>query len=240
LSHHQLLAIADRLSSQLASLAFQEPVTHVYDPLQYARSLYSSYLASYASAPKEVVLLGMNPGPWGMAQTGVPFGDVVTVRDWLLLEGEVSRPAREHPKRPVLGLACPRVEVSGTRLWGWARERFGTPAGFFVRFFVANYCPLSFLEDSGRNRTPDRLHVEERQALFALCDEALRSSVEVLRPTWVIGVGRFARLRAEEALQGLPVGVGEILHPSPASPAANRGWHAQATDQLRTLGIRVP
>jgi single-strand selective monofunctional uracil DNA glycosylase len=179
----------------------------------------------------------MNPGPFGMAQTGVPFGDVAMVRGWLGIEGAVGRPAREHPARPVLGFGCPRSEVSGTRLWGWARDRFGTPEKFFRRFFVLNYCPLAFLEESGRNRTPDRLPPAERAPLFAACDRALRASLEALRPRAVVGVGRFAADRAAQALAGLDLPVGTILHPSPANPGANRNWEETVEGQLAAMGL---
>jgi single-strand selective monofunctional uracil DNA glycosylase len=174
-----------------------------------------------------------------MVQTGIPFGDVTMVRDWLGLEEPVGKPDRVHPKRPVVGFACQRSEVSGTRLWGWARDRFVTPARFFATFFVANYCPLAFFEASGRNYTPDKLPTGEQAPLLAACDEALRRLVEVMQPTHVVGVGSFAFKRARTALCGFDVAVGTILHPSPASPLANRGWAAAASRQLAALGIEL-
>ena len=238
-SAEPLVAAAEALRRALAGLRFARPVSHVYDPLDYARAPFADYVRRYGRGRKEVVLVGMNPGPFGMAQTGVPFGEVSAVRDWLGIEGRVGRPPREHPKRPVLGFSCPRSEVSGRRLWGWARVRYGSPERFFARFFVANYCPLLFLEASGRNRTPDKLPAAERAPLFRACDEALRRSVEVLRPRFVIGVGRFAEARAIDALRGLDVIVGRIPHPSPASPGANRGWAAQAERALAGVGIEL-
>ena len=236
----QLVDIARDLAVEVGTLDFGSPVTHVYNPLDYAWNAHSEYLERYGSGPKEVLLLGMNPGPWGMAQTGVPFGEVGAVRDWLGIDAHIRRPEPEHPKRPVEGLNCARSEVSGARLWGWARDTFGTPRQFFSRFFIANYCPLAFLEESGRNRTPDKLPSAEKVPLLAICDRALRRTVELLQPERVIGVGAFAEARARIALDGIDVAVGRILHPSPASPAANRGWAELATRELRHLGVDLP
>jgi single-strand selective monofunctional uracil DNA glycosylase len=181
----------------------------------------------------------MNPGPFGMVQTGVPFGDVHMVRDFLGIEAKVDRPAKQCPARPVLGFECSRSEVSGTRVWGWARERFGTASVFFERFFVVNYCPLAFIEDSGRNRTPDKLPASEQAPLFSACDGALRRIVRVLEPGHIIGVGGFATRRAQQALAGLDVEIGTILHPSPASPLANRGWSGTVERQLAACGVTL-
>lgn len=233
-----LVTIADDLVRELRRLRFAPPVECVYSPLEYAREAHAEYVKRYGSGRKEVVLLGMNPGPWGMAQTGVPFGEVNLVRDWLKIKGRVDRPRPEHPARRIDGFDCRRSEVSGARLWGWARDTFGTPKRFFKRFFVANYCPLIFLEASGRNRTPDRLPARERGPLFVACDLALRRTVEALQPRYIIGVGAFAESRAHEALVDFDVAIGGILHPSPASPAANRNWAAKATTQFARLGIR--
>ncbi len=232
-----LVTIADTLAADLEGLSFSSPVAHVYNPLVYAREPHSAYLSRFGSPPKEALFVGMNPGPWGMAQTGVPFGEIGVVTEWLGITGTVGRPAEEHPKKRVDGFACRRSEVSGRRLWGLIRERFGTPERFFVRFFVANYCPLLFLTADGGNITPDKLRRGEQEPLFAACDLALRRTVELLQPRVVIGVGGFAEGRCREALAGLNVEVGRIIHPSPASPAANRDWAGTALRQLAELGI---
>jgi single-strand selective monofunctional uracil DNA glycosylase len=235
-----LVETAARLREEVSRLALPGgDVTHVYNPLAYAWAPHRLYLERYGGGRPEVLLVGMNPGPWGMAQTGVPFGDLVMVRDWLGIEAPVERPAHEHPKRPVEGFACRRREVSGQRLWGWARDIFGTPERFFARFFVLNYCPLCFMEESGRNRTPDKLPAADRERLYAACDPALRSAVECLRPELVLGVGGFAAARAAAVLGDGLCRVGQILHPSPANPRANRGWAAEAEATLRGLGVRL-
>jgi single-strand selective monofunctional uracil DNA glycosylase len=224
----------------MGELHFAPPVTHVYNPLEYAWEAHAAYLRRYGSLPRDVVLLGMNPGPWGMAQTGVPFGEVGSVRDWLGIVAPVRRPPNEHSKRVVEGFECRRSEVSGRRLWGWARSVFKTPDAFFERFFVANYCPLTFMEASGKNRTPDRLPPAERMPLFAACDRALRDTAAALGARTVIGIGRFAEQRARAALAGTDITVGRITHPSPANPAANAGWESLIESELRALGISLP
>ena len=235
-----LIRISRKLAREVDALAFASPVTHVYNPLQYARAPHELYLARHGAQTGRVILLGMNPGPFGMVQTGVPFGEVDTVKHWLELEAPVSRPTHEHPARPIEGFACTRAEVSGARLWGWARERYEHPDRFFAEFFIINYCPLAFLEASGKNRTPDKLPAAEREALYAVCDAALSASLRVLRPRLVVGIGGFALARANPLAQPLGIPTGTILHPSPASPLANRGWAAQAERQLVALGIALP
>jgi single-strand selective monofunctional uracil DNA glycosylase len=225
------------LASETSSLKFASPVAFAYNPLDYAWPLHEAYLRRFGGTRKRVVFLGMNPGPFGMVQTGVPFGEVRVVRDWLQLDGLVARPAREHPRRPIQGLACPRSEVSGRRLWQLFVERFGRPEEFFAQHLVINYCPLAFLESTGRNRTPDKLPAAEKASLFAACDKHLRAVAAILQPQWLIGIGDFALARARAALAQPAPEFGRILHPSPASPAANRGWSAQAVKQLRDQGV---
>jgi single-strand selective monofunctional uracil DNA glycosylase len=232
-----LIRAAQKLRAAVNKLTFAPPVTHIYNPLDYAWAAHEMYLRRYAGNRKRVLFLGMNPGPFGMAQTGVPFGQIAAVRDWLRIETKIGRPAHGHPKRPVTGFACARSEISGARLWKLFAERFDRADTFFAEHLVMNYCPLAFLESSGRNRTPDKLPRLERAALFAACDEHLREIVRILRPEWLVGIGDFAAKRAEQVFRGEPIRLGRILHPSPASPAANRDWSAVATRQLQTLGI---
>lgn len=232
-----LITAARELAARVDRLRFGEPVTHLYNPLDYAWLPHEQYLRRFGHTRKRVVFLGMNPGPFGMTQTGIPFGEVAVVRDWLQIAAPVRQPANAHPKRPIQGLDCPRSEVSGRRLWGLFAERYATPDAFFADHFVVNYCPLVFCEAGGKNRTPDKLPPEEQARLFAACDEHLRRVVEILQPEWLVGVGGFAYERGEVAAEKVSVKLGRILHPSPASPAANRGWSAAATKQLIEQGI---
>ncbi len=238
-----LVSITSGVVPELAALPFAPPVACVYHPLDYAWDLHRQYLERFGRGQKEVLLVGMNPGPFGMVQTGVPFGEVEAVRSWLGLRGDVGRPAREHPRRPVEGFACARSEVSGRRLWGWAAQRFVTPHRFFRRFFVHNYCPLAFVGETGANLTPDKLPRAETEPLFRICDRLLRRVVGAVRPRWIVGVGAFAEQRVHALFDGDigdgAVRVGRLPHPSPASPAANRGWERLADESLAALGIAV-
>ncbi len=242
----KVLAATADLCDELDELKFSEPVAWVYNPLRYAWRVHEKYVRTWGASPRRVLMMGMNPGPWGMAQTGVPFGEVAVVRDFLGLKGRVARPDPEHPKRPVQGLECPRSEVSGRRLWGYFAERFGGPEEFFAEHFILNYCPLVFMEASARNRTPDKLPVSESAPLFEACDRRLVRLVDLYKPEWVIGVGGFARKKLDAlfgpkaprgALGHVPASIGTVLHPSPASPAANRGWAEAAEKQIKVQGI---
>jgi single-strand selective monofunctional uracil DNA glycosylase len=234
-----LIQAARDLADALRTLEFSPPTAHVYCPLDYARAPHEAYLSRYGATPKRVLFVGMNPGPFGMTQTGVPFGEIAAVRDWLGIDEPVGRPEHEHPKRRVTGFACKNSEVSGRRLWGLFRERFGSAERFFQEHFVANYCPLVFMEEGGRNRTPDKLPAAETEAMESHCDAHLRRVIQALQPEWVIGVGAFAEARAERAREFLGGGfrTGRVLHPSPASPLANRDWPGAATRKLEALGV---
>ena len=233
----KVLRAAAELRDAVEPLRFGAPVTHVYNPLNYAWAAHELYAKKFASTPKRILFLGMNPGPFGMAQTGVPFGEVSAVRDWMGVRADVKRPEREHPKRPVLGFDCPRCEISGQRLWGLFAQRFGAAENFFLEHYVVNYCPLAFLEESGRNLTPDKLPKREVQKLFAACDAHLRRVVEALKPEWLVGLGGFAFQRVQPLAATMPkLKAAQILHPSPASPAANRNWAKLATEQLQQCG----
>ena len=243
------LKAAAALRDRVAEMAFAPPVARVYNPLSYAWKPFEEYVVRYGAAKKRVLFLGMNPGPWGMTQTGVPFGEISAVRDWLGISAPIGRPEEEHPRYPVTGYACRRSEVSGKRLWGLFKDRFGSPESFFEEHFVANYCPLLFIETSestGRshNLTPDKLPPSQRKALYDACDAHLCRLVEALSPRYLIGVGNFAAARAGEALKealgntvSTTLTIGKILHHSPASPKSNSDWSGEAARQMTALGV---
>ncbi len=235
---NELIASTQRLAAELRALVFAAPVAYVYRPLDYAWQAHEAYLRKFARSPKRVLFLGMNPGPFGMVQTGVPFGEVAAVRDWMGIVEPVGQPACQHPKRPVEGFLCQRSEVSGKRLWGLFAQRFGSAEAFFQDHFVLNYCPLVWMSASGANLTPDKIPAQAMAPVEAACLRHLAQVIAHLQPSFLVGIGTFAQLRLLRAAAGSPPRViGRILHPSPASPAANRGWAQAATQQLIQLGV---
>ena len=214
----------NNFNHELSKIKFMPPVDFVYNPLEYAKENYLEYLRLYGQGKKNTIFLGMNPGPWGMVQTGIPFGEIEIVKTWLNLNKSIHKPANQHPKRPIMGLSCRRREISGKRLWNWIKSRWNQPEDFFADNFVANYCPLAFLEKGGRNRTPNRLKKVEREQLFQVCNKYLLELVEKMETEYIFGIGKFAVKRAEEALEGKNVKIHYLHHPSPANPVANKGW----------------
>ncbi|MCB9679059.1 MAG: single-stranded DNA-binding protein [Alphaproteobacteria bacterium] len=235
-----VLQAAEALRDATSALA--RPIgsaTVVLNPLVYAWEPHARYIERYAPRGRIGALwIGMNPGPWGMAQTGVPFGSVPMVRDFLGITGRVDPVPDAHPKRPIEGFDCTRSEVSGDRLWGAIRDDCGSPAVFFARHYITNYCPLVWQSASGANLTPDKLPAADMAAVFEACDAHLAAVIRAARPEIVIGVGVWAEACAKRVVETHEPGtrVGRVLHPSPASPAANRGWAEQARRQLAEQG----
>jgi single-strand selective monofunctional uracil DNA glycosylase len=234
----ELIDAALTLRESLNQMTFSSPADWVYNPLDYAWEPHLAYLTRFAKSTCEVLFLGMNPGPFGMAQTGVPFGEIASVRDWLKIEEPVGRPTNEHPKRKIEGFGCTKSEVSGRRLWGLFAAKFESPSVFFRNHFVTNYCPLVFMDEGARNITPDKLKRDDAIKLDALCDEHLHRVIHAIKPTHLVGVGAYAEACFRRVSGDHPQRkISKILHPSPASPAANKDWDGQVTKQLKDAGI---
>ena len=228
----ELSAVCDRLGPKLVGIG---EVAFVTNPLNYLSEYHESYLTQYSHLGAKTLLLGMNPGPYGMAQCGVPFGATAIARDFLKISGNFSDPKGRHPKRPIGGLDFERQEISGTRLWGLLREIWKTPEEIHRNVFLVNHCPLLLLGETGRNITPDKISGPVVKQLLQACDEHLRKVVESLGITRVIGIGRYAEKRAQKALTGLDVEITTCWHPSPASPLANRNDGADWRQNVRSI-----
>lgn len=242
-----LLSAARDLSDDVEQLRFSHPVAYTYNPLVYAWAGHEAYIRRFGTGRRDILCLGMNPGPFGMAQTGVPFGEIAAVTLWMGITAPIGQPPATHPKRPVQGFSCPRSEVSGRRLWGLFEEMYGSAENFFAHAYVANYCPLIWMSESGANITPDKLPREQQAAVDAACQRHLVRLLEILQPKLLVGVGKYAQEQlglAAAQLPGQSFTLGTILHPSPASPIANKCWPAKPREQylelLKTAGLPTP
>lgn len=156
----QLILITKELTTVLKQFTFPKPIQYCYNPTEYALEPYKTYINLYCTNPKDIIFVGMNPGPFGMCQTGVPFGEVTHVRDWMKINQDVGKPEIECPARPIQGFFCTKTEQSGLKLWGLFKSLCETPEQFFKHTFVYNYCPLAFMDDKGRNITPNAIKVQ--------------------------------------------------------------------------------
>ena len=208
-----------------------------YNPLDYAWDAHEAYLMQMGGSGARTVILGMNPGPHGMGQMGIPFAATSVVRDLLGITGiPVNQPEAADLRRPVVGLEYPREEVSGTRLWGLLAEHYGDAGAIASSVFLVNHCPLMlFSGPRAANITPDKVGGKSAQALLERCDQHLREVVVALDAQRVIGVGRFAESRARSALTDDAVEVVGCWHPSPASPLANRNAGADWRANVRAV-----
>jgi single-strand selective monofunctional uracil DNA glycosylase len=216
-------------------------VAWTYRPLDYAWEVHEAYLRRYVGRPR-ALLVGMNPGPWGMGQTGVPFGDPVLVGQWLgLADAPVHPPAGLHPKRPVLGWASKRREGSGKRLWDYLRNSGPDPRRALRDVLIVNHCPLLLFDEAGRNITPDKLPRAQREPLLQVCDAGIERMARATGAQVMVGIGRYAEKQCLKVAEDLGAEVTQIPHPSPASPVANqdggRIWAAAVDATLRDIGI---
>ncbi|XP_015586985.1 single-strand selective monofunctional uracil DNA glycosylase [Cephus cinctus] len=234
----KLLVLEQALNDKLKNIEFYHPIAYVYRPLEYAFEVHSMYVHKYCHSAKKILFLGMNPGPWGMSQTGIPFGEVNMVRDWLKLSGDIGKPFKEQPDRKVTGFACSRSEISGFRFWSLFRDLCGNPENFFQYAFLHNYCPIALMDAGGRNITPAELKGPEQISLYGYCDDALVAAIKLLKVQTIVGIGRFAEKRAQTVVKsaGLSTQIMYIPHPSPRS-VGNINWNEKATKRLKELNL---
>lgn len=232
-----LISRTKLLSAQCNKLSFTFD-GYVYNPLDYAWQCHEAFLRKYIEKNAVALFLGMNPGPFGMMQTGVPFGEILAVKNYLKIEGIVSKPQIEHPGRPVLGLETTRSEISGKRIWGLIAEHY-PKCDFSKDIAVFNYCPLGFLLNikTAKNETPDHLAKDERKALEDVCNSYLYDVIEMINPKMLVGVGKYAQNKLETVNDKSDRKVFSIIHPSPGNPQANNGWSEKTTAKLREEGL---
>ncbi len=247
----RLLDAAKHLSAQcdkaIPALETTSLVAHATNPLDYAWVHHAQFIEQWGGRGATTLLLGMNPGPWGMAQTGVPFGATEVAQRFLKIDAaDLNTPANAHPKRPVVGMALQRQEVSGTRLWNLMESMYGSPEATFEHLFVVNHCPLLLLGERGQNITPDKVPKAIIEPVLNACDEHLKAVVDIMGIERIVGVGKYAEQRAKLAFDAGKDGLGTTAsgrrisittcwHPSPASPLANRNEGADWRANVRKV-----
>ncbi|XP_072173783.1 single-strand selective monofunctional uracil DNA glycosylase-like [Diadema setosum] len=234
------ISLMEEMIRELDALKFGDPVSYIYNPLVYAKETHDCYIRKYGNSKKSVLFLGMNPGPFGMAQNGVPFGETTFVKDWMEITGKVGKPPKEHPKRIIEGLECTRSEVSGSRFWSLWKDLCKTPDAFFRECFVYNHCPLVFMTETSKNITPPSLKADVRKPLIDICDDYLCKLIKLYGVKVVVGIGKFAEDQTKKALKkaGMEgVTVVTIMHPSPINPATNKGWDGIIKKSLKELDL---
>jgi len=248
----ELIYAAKQLSSAcdkaIKKIERKTIVAHATNPLDYAWQHHEQYLSNWGGLGAKTLLLGMNPGPWGMAQSGVPFGSTNIAKTLLRIKPfQLETPPNAHPKRPIIGLDLERQEISGQRLWSLMFDHYGEGKDVFSNIFVVNHCPLLLLGESGKNLTPDNLPASVMKPVLDACDEHLKQVVEIMEIERIIGVGKYAEKRARMTFNagkngngltpsGREITITTCWHPSPASPLANRNdgadWRANVISVL--------
>ncbi|XP_069360808.1 single-strand selective monofunctional uracil DNA glycosylase [Maniola hyperantus] len=232
----EFLELADEMNEDLNEFKLPPAVKCVYNPSIYARYTFEMYARKYCNTKKKIMFFGMNPGPWGMSQTGVPFGEISSVRDWLGIEGPVNKPPHEIRERPVDGFDCKRTEVSGKRFWGLLKTICGTPVKFFETSFVYNYINQQWMKSNGCNLTPGDFKVSEMEPLYNICDPIFVKILKLYEVEIIVAIGKFCETRAQKAIKKyLPSSSIKILylsHPSPRS-VNNNNWEQKALEELK-------
>ncbi|XP_055849953.1 single-strand selective monofunctional uracil DNA glycosylase [Episyrphus balteatus] len=229
----QFIDIECNLNKELANLKFPN-ITHVYNPIEYAFDLHCQYLKKYLNGPKKMLLIGMNPGPNGMAQNGVPFGNTNTVKNLMKIEGQVEQPPSLHPKRPVTGLACKTEEPSGVRIWTLIGKLAGSLEIFSQQCFMHNFCPLAFFDVQGKNITPGELKGDVKAEVRNICLKYLEQEIQLIQPEIIIAIGSYVgdcmkRLAKQSIYIGSNIKILQLAHPSPRS-VNNNNWPEKATE----------
>lgn len=238
-----VLKITTRLRDRASKICFEHKVGWYYNPLDYAWPVHRAYKESLCNPSGRALLVGMNPGPWGMGQTGVPFGDPQIVGDWMGLGKDfvIKKPASERDSRPVNGFDSERREGSGQRLYGFLKECFGNLKNFFEANFVISYCPLLMFTPEAKNLTPPNLLKKEKKKIYSICDPYLKDMINIYSPEVLVGIGKFATERLREVSPSDGDDIFRIPHPSPANPEATRNggsyWRSRVKKVLTEANL---
>lgn len=213
----------EKANSEL-HLLYKDIPYFIYNPLEYCLDPFIQYLEK-GGEKRDIVFLGMNPGPFGMMQNGIPFGASNFVNNYLNIEKDFDKQKieKEHPKYKIIGKNIERQEISGTKLWGLIQSFYPDSNTFLENQIVLNYLQLAILDkEKGKNITPDKLNKDVRTKIENICDNQLREILDILESKVLIGVGKYSydsllRVKKNEK-------VIKINHPSPLNARYFKTW----------------
>lgn len=232
----------------------------VVNPGSYGERWHARFRRTYPLRRNPLLFCGLNPGPYGMAQTGVPFTDLKRLRaelPRLATELEATGSAlvppglAPAPLRPFLTRTFESSSVRVYRFLALVRE---TAEAALRDVVFVNPCPLLFVERrSGENRTPADLPRELRRAagtaragleraarLMAAFDaarlEVVTRAVERLEPRGAVLLGRDVAAVIGDSLRARlgARAVVEWEHPARAVPDR---WARGLASELRRRGL---
>jgi Uracil DNA glycosylase superfamily. len=215
---------------------FKEEMISV-NVFSYAIDPFLEYLEKAERGSVRTLYLGMNPGPYGMYRTGIPFCDFVTKREFLKITASVDETfidvdavRGEKPDEK-------RREVSGMRLWGLFESVYHSPERFFSSSLVLSYSPLIFFRSEGRRANIALSDVKslDRKRIEKVSDEFLKRYIKELKCDTLVGIGDYAHRALVRCSDGERLL--KIAHPSPANPAANGDWAGRTYCYLKSEGV---
>jgi single-strand selective monofunctional uracil DNA glycosylase len=226
----------------------------VLNPGRYGERWHARFRRAYPMSPRPLLVFGLNPGPYGMAQTGVPFTDLKRLESalpglWkdLVASGEpVTRPGLAPPS---LARHLTRTfESSSVRVYRFLERAYGRPELALREVVFVNPCPLLFIDpETGANRTPAdlprALRARKAAELVHAFEELRRATVleavAELEPRGAILLGRDVAAAVGEALRAA-LGARSVVeweHPARAVPET---WSRGLADELRKRGLLRP
>ena len=205
----------------------------VWNPQLYGLPLYRRFATEHLPTSRgAIVALGLNPGKYGMSQTGIPFTDVTrAARVGIAIEPPGLAPASLRPF-----LKSYRVERSSASVYNLLDALWGGPAEGWRRLWAVAPCGLLFLEPDGTNVTPADARLARRDDVRELRLRVIRESVEAARPRGVLLLGQDVARVAADALGDVETLV--VDHPVARGPG-RRGpawWAGVVAQAVRARG----
>jgi single-strand selective monofunctional uracil DNA glycosylase len=226
----------------------------IWNPGLYAASWHALFRKEYPASAGCILVFGLNPGPYGMAQTGIPFTDLKRLREHLprLAKGLERRGCSlagvglaPRSLRPYLSRT---FESSAVRVYRFLSRGWGSAEDGWRSVVVANPCSLLFMDAAGENRTPADLvgavsrrtgslvaARRLRERCNALRRLAAREAVRVLSPRGVVLLGKDAQRAMQTGIAPL-LGPDSILgweHPARAVPDR---WAMGLLEEIKRRG----